>query len=113
MSGLRALLRRTWLCIELREHLHTPLCAETARVVSRHWTRRRALAAARLYAENWLNTRGEVKAGRARWDDVAGQVRRFSAGIRPEPNRRMAELARLPQISYFPMPIEELADASA
>lgn len=97
-------LRRTWLCVELRD------ASEAGRIVSRHWTLRRAVIATKLAEENWGNVRGEVRAGRARWDDAAGQVRRFARGIRPAPAARMAELASLPKISYFPMPLEDAGD---
>lgn len=99
-------LRRSWLCVETR--ILGP--QETSRVVSRHWTRKRALAATKLYAESWRNIIGEVKGGRARWDDASGQVRRFTHGIRPAPAARMAELARLPWVSYFPVPLEDAGD---
>lgn len=112
MTRLRALLRRTWLCVELRE-MSTPLPTGAGRIVSRHWTWRRAVIATELAEESWRNACGEVRAGRARWDDATGQVRRFTRGIRPEPKARMAELASLPNISYFPMPIEDAGELTS
>lgn len=79
-------------------------------MVSRHWTRKRALAAAKLYAESWRNSRGEVKGGRAYWNEARGRVVRYTGPLQISPAARMAALARLPWVSYFPMPIEDLGE---
>lgn len=104
--------KRHWLLIELRAHGQS----EYHRIVSRHWTLAKARVAADLAAESWRNARGEIKAGRARWDDATGWARRYPGGLHSLPGDRSAALARAPWISYFPMPLEdagELADASS
>lgn len=103
-------LRRTWLCVELREPpgFATPL--QMAQVISRHWTRGRALAAANLYAESWRNSRGEVRGGRAYWNEARGRVVRYTGPLQTSPASRQEQLARLPEVTYFPVPLENAGD---
>lgn len=105
-----SLLRRTWLCIELRDPPGRVSPLQMAQVISRHWTRRRALAAAKLYAESWRNSCGEVRGGRAYWNEALGRVVRYIGPLQTDPALRLAAYERLPWVSYFPIPIEDAGD---